>query len=105
MSQNKLVLILTQQQSEELQSYLIEKVAPKAGSVGKTYLFLTKIEFDAVEESFTVHYKKTLEREPSILKKDSVPIGHQASNSKEYNILLDWFKPHIRDYKIEQLEI
>lgn len=95
MNQNKLVLILTQQQSEELQSYLVEKVIPKAGSVGKTYLFLTKIEFDADEESFTVHYKKALERKPSILRKDS--------GSNEYNILLDWFKPHIRDYKIEQI--
>jgi hypothetical protein len=97
MNQNKLVLILTQQQSEELQSYLVEKVIPKAGSVGKTYLFLTKIEFDADEESFTVHYKKTLERKPSILRKDS--------GSNEYNILLDWFKPHIRDYKLEQIGI
>ncbi len=95
MSQNKLVLILTQQQSEELQSYLVEKVIPKAGSVGKTYLFLTKIEFDADEESFTVHYKKALERKPSILRKDS--------RSNEYNILIDWFKPHIRDYKLEQI--
>jgi len=102
MNQNKLVLILTQQQSEELQSYLVEKVIPKAGSVGKTYLFLTKIEFDAVEESFTVHYKKALERKPSILRKDSGSNKHLNMNN-EYNILLDWFKPHIRDYKIEQI--
>ena len=103
MNQNKLVLILTQQQSEELQSYLVEKVIPKAGSVGKTYLFLTKIEFDADEESFTVHYKKALERKPSILRKDSVPIGLAQLHLMEYNILLDWFKPHIRDYKLEQI--
>jgi len=95
MQLNKLALILTQQQSEELQSYLVEKAVPQAGSVGKTYLFLTKIEFDEDEESFTVHYKKALERNPSILRKDS--------GSNEYNILLDWLKPHIREYKIEQI--
>jgi hypothetical protein len=91
----RLILILTQKQSEELQSYLVEKVVTLAGSVGKTYLFLTKIEFDSDEESFTVHYKKELGINPSILRKDS--------GSNEYGILLDWLKPHIRDYKIEQI--
>jgi hypothetical protein len=47
------------------------------------------------EEMFLIKYKKYIDRRPMIIWK----------GSKEYDIIMEWFKPKMRDFKLEELGI
>lgn len=46
-------------------------------------------------EDFVIRYKRHIERSPIVIYK----------GTKEYDVVINWFKPKMRDYKLEELGI
>jgi hypothetical protein len=46
-------------------------------------------------EEFVIRYKKHIERSPMVI----------CKGTKEYDVVINWFKPKMRDYKLEELGI
>lgn len=46
-------------------------------------------------EEFVIRYKRHIERSPMVI----------CKGTKEYDVVINWFKPKMRDYKLEELGI
>ena len=54
---------------------------------------ISAIELD--DEMFRIKYKRYIDEKPIIIWK----------GSKDYDVIMEWFKPKMRDYKLEELGI
>jgi hypothetical protein len=54
---------------------------------------VSAIELD--DEMFFIKYKRYIDEKPIIIWK----------GSKDYDVIMEWFKPKMRDYKLEELGI
>ncbi len=54
---------------------------------------ISAIELD--DEMFFIKYKRYIDEKPIIIWK----------GSKDYDVIMEWFKPKMRDYKLEELGI
>jgi hypothetical protein len=54
---------------------------------------ISSIELDG--EMFRIKYKRYIDEKPIIIWK----------GSKDYDVIMEWFKPKMRDYKLEELGI
>ena len=80
-------LDLTTELADNLFSYL-------GGLMNRTqFRNISAIELD--DEMFFVKYKRYLDKKPTIIWK----------GSKDYDVIMEWFKPKMRDYKLEELGI
>ena len=87
-------LDLTEEQKGDLMNYLgglqsiLSVIIPRG-----PYTYISSIELQT--EAFLIRYKKYIERSPMVIWK----------GSKEYDVIMNWFKPKMRDRKLEELGI
>ena len=81
-------LDLTEEQADDLLNYLGGLI-----SFRSRFRYISSIELQTDE--FLIRYKKYIERSPMAI----------CKGSKEYDVIMKWFKPKMRDYKLEELGI
>ena len=91
-------LDLTGEQADDLMNYIggltqFQKKTKNGNYISDQYTYISSIELQTDE--FLIRYKKYIERSPMAI----------CKGSKEYDVIMKWFKPKMRDYKLEELGI
>lgn len=81
-------LDLTFEQSHHLMNHMITKL-----TLLKAPPFFSSIELNG--DVFIINYRRSLE----------IPPTTYRCGTNEYNVILEWFKPYMRDCKLDQLGI
>lgn len=81
-------LDLTGEQADDLMNYIGGLIPFRS-----RFTYISSIELQTDE--FLIRYKKYIERSPMAI----------CKGSKEYDVIMKWFKPKMRDYKLEELGI
>jgi hypothetical protein len=100
-------LDLTIEQKDDLINYLSGLISSKQFHTFNSYIGVTSIELES--DSFLIKYKKYVERTGSIettqMIIEKTAQFETPGRPSEYDVIMDWFKPKMRDYKLEELGI